>query len=274
MAKRKEDPPPAGSPAWMSTFSDLMNLLFCFFVLLYAMSSVDEEKFEQVVASFSKSFSIFDGGASSIGDGMLVSNGVSQLNELSEYINSTGAGDTTEPDDDKVYITGEEQVLEEMEEMQMQASEELAEKIAEAADDYDIAEDMSIEFNSQYVKLTLKGNLLFDSGDAVIKSDAYPVLEKLSVILEKYADNEIVIEGHTDNVPQSSGKYPSNNELSTARALAVFYYLTDHSTLNPAHISYSGRGEYIPIADNSTPEGRTLNRRVEIKIYHELSSNY
>lgn len=274
MAKRKEDPPPAGSPAWMSTFSDLMNLLLCFFVLLYAMSSVDEEKWEQVVASFSKSFSIFDGGASSIGDGMLVSNGVSQLNELSEYINSTGAGDISDPDNDQAYVSGEEKILEEMEAMEMQASEELAEKIAEAADDYDIAQDMTIEFNSQFVKLTLKGNLLFNSGDAVIKEEAYPVLNKLSTILEKYADCEIVIEGHTDNVPQSNGKYASNNELSSARALAVFYYLTDHSTLNPVNISHSGRGEYIPIADNSTPEGRALNRRVEIKIYHELSSNY
>ncbi len=274
MAKRKEDPPPAGSPAWMSTFSDLMNLLFCFFVLLYAMSSVDEEKWEQVAASFSKSFSIFDGGASSIGDGMLVSNGVSQLNELSEYINSTGAGDDTDPNNEEIYVSEESQVLEEMEQMELEASEQLAEKIEEAADEYDIADDMTIEFNSQYVKLTLKGNLLFDSGDAVLKQEAYPVLEKLSIILEKYADCEIMIEGHTDNVPQSSGRYPSNNELSAARALAVFYYLTDHSTLSPANISYSGRGEYIPIADNATPEGRALNRRVEIKIYHELSSNY
>lgn len=274
MAKRKEDPPPAGSPAWMSTFSDLMNLLLCFFVLLYAMSSVDEEKWEQVAASFSKSFSIFDGGASSIGDGMLVSNGVSQLNELSEYINSTGAGDDTDPNNEEIYVSEESQVLEEMEQMELEASEQLAEKIEEAADEYDIKDDMSIEFNSQYVKLTLKGNLLFDSGDAILKQDAYPVLEKLAIILEKYADCEIMIEGHTDNVPQSSGKYPSNNELSAARALAVFYYLMDHSTLSPTNISYSGRGEYIPIADNATPEGRALNRRVEIKIYHELSSNY
>lgn len=273
MAKKKEDPPPAGSPAWMATFSDLMNLLLCFFVLLYAMSSVDEQKFEQVVASFSKTFSIFSGGASSIGDGMLVSNGVSQLNELSEYINSTGAGETDEQSEN-VYLEAEAEVLDKMEEMELQASEQLAEKIEEAADEYDVKNDMTIEFNSQYVKLTLKGSLLFDSGQAKLKEEAYPVLEKLAIILQKYAESEIAIEGHTDNVPISTSKFASNNELSSARALAVFYYLMDHSNLDPAIVSYTGRGEYCPIADNSTPEGRAMNRRVEIKIYHELSSNY
>ena len=90
MAKKKQEDPPKGSPAWMATFSDLMNLLLCFFVLLFAMSTIDEVAQEQIVASFSQTFSVFDKGASAIGDGMLISNGTSQLSELDEYINSTG----------------------------------------------------------------------------------------------------------------------------------------------------------------------------------------
>ena len=90
MAKRKPDEPPKGAPAWQSTFADLMNLLLCFFVLLYSMSSVDAQKFELISASFNQTFSIFSAGATAIGDGVLISNGVSQLNELDEYINSTG----------------------------------------------------------------------------------------------------------------------------------------------------------------------------------------
>ena len=82
MAKKKEEEQAPGSPAWMATFSDLMNLLLCFFVLLFSMSTVDAKKFEEVAASFSQTFSIFTAGALSIGDGLLVSNGVSQLNEL------------------------------------------------------------------------------------------------------------------------------------------------------------------------------------------------
>ena len=80
MAKKNQEEAPKGSPAWMATFSDLMNLLLCFFVLLFSMSTVDEVKQEKVVASFNQMFSVFEAGASAIGDGMLISNGVSQLN--------------------------------------------------------------------------------------------------------------------------------------------------------------------------------------------------
>ena len=99
MAKRKEDEPPKGAPAWQSTFADLMNLLLCFFVLLFSMSKIEEDKWLAVVASFQNTISVFDGGAEAIGDGVLISNGVSQLNELSQYINSSGQPEEVyEPD--------------------------------------------------------------------------------------------------------------------------------------------------------------------------------
>ena len=78
MANRKPDEPKKGAPEWQTTFGDLMNLLLCFFVLLFAMSTIDEDKQEQIIASFNNMFSVFAGGASAIGDGMLISNGVSQ----------------------------------------------------------------------------------------------------------------------------------------------------------------------------------------------------
>ena len=79
MAKKRPEDPPAGSPAWMATFSDLMNLLLCFFVLLFSMSTVDADKLEQVVASMQSTISILPAGGSSIGDGELISAGVRQL---------------------------------------------------------------------------------------------------------------------------------------------------------------------------------------------------
>jgi len=97
MAK-KEPPPPKGSPAWMATFGDLMNLLLCFFVLLYAMSSVDAAKFDEIAASFSSAFGIFKGGEMSIGEGALIGDGISQLSQLSSYVTSMGVsqnGSTT-----------------------------------------------------------------------------------------------------------------------------------------------------------------------------------
>ena len=82
MARRREDTPPPGAPAWQTTFSDLMNLLLCFFVMLFSMSTVDEVKYNELVAAMNDTFSIFTAGSSAIGDGILMSNGVSQLNEL------------------------------------------------------------------------------------------------------------------------------------------------------------------------------------------------
>ena len=267
MAKKKQEEAPKGSPAWMATFSDLMNLLLCFFVLLFSMSSIDAAKFEQVVASFNETFSVFSGGAPAIGDGILISNGVSQLNELDEYINSTGKMDEGQVVDEDVAA-----VKEKMEEAQLEESETLAEQIQEAVDDKEMGSEIDIEFTSQYVQLTLKGALLFDSGSTLLKEEAKPVLDQVGLVLERYAAGTIEIEGHTDNVPMSGAKYSNNDELSSGRALSVFDYLLSVTDLDPANVKHAGRGEYVPIADNSTPEGRTRNRRVEIKIYNSLSS--
>ena len=132
-------------------------------------------------------------------------------------------------------------------------------------------QDVDIDFTSQYVQLTLKGSLLFDSGSVELKEECLPVLQQVGVILEKYATHTIEIEGHTDNVPMSGSKYSNNDELSSGRALSVFYYLVQNTNLNPANIQHAGRGEYVPVADNSTPEGRAKNRRVEINIYNSTS---
>ena len=267
MAKRKEDEVKPGAPAWQSTFADLMNLLLCFFVLLFSMSTVDAQKFEMIAASFNQTFSIFSAGATAIGDGILISNGVSQLNELDNYINSTGKMDTGETVSEDIASAQAE-----IEKAQMEESEELAEKIQEAIDEKNLDKDIDIEFTAQYVQLTLKGSLLFDSGSTQLKEAAMPVLDQVGVILERYAQSTIEIEGHTDNVPMSGAKYSNNDELSSGRALSVFNYLMQTTTLDPATVKHSGRGEYVPVADNSTPEGRTMNRRVEIKIYNSLSS--
>lgn len=278
MAKRKQETPPPGSPAWMATFSDLMNLLLCFFVLLFAMSNVDENKWEQVVASMSSAFSILDGGATAIGDGILVSNGVSQLNELSEYINSMGATADSDVDSEKVEkfeFSGEvedkeqyEALSDAMEDYNLKENEQLAEMIAEAVNESNMNDQIEVSFTAQYVLLSLKGALLFDSGKAQLRDASEMVMLKVGVLLEKYAQSTIEIEGHTDNIPISTSKFANNNELSSARALAVFDYLMENTSLDPVQIKHSGRGEYVPVADNSTEEGRAKNRRVEIKIYN------
>lgn len=299
MAKKKEEfKLPPGTPApWMSTFSDMMTLLMCFFVLLFSMSEVDAAKFEEVAKSFQSTISIFSAGSKAVGDGILVSNGVSQLNMLDEYINMSGKtaeADSVNPEDitkegassnddklkeaaDQLDLNQEEiaslkAAMDELEEEKMKLSEELAEKMEEALAESMMTDKVDVMFNADYVTLTLNGAFLFDSGRADIKQDAVPVLNKIGVLLVKYADSEIEIEGHTDSVPLNGGRYENNDVLSSYRALAVFDYLKENAALDPGVMKHSGRGEYIPITDNTTPEGRAKNRRVEIKIYNALSA--
>lgn len=272
MAKKREETPPPGSPAWMATFSDLMNLLLCFFVLLFSMSTMEESKWAELVASMNNTFSVFSGGATAIGDGILISNGVSQLNELDKYINSTGKlSDSSSPEDklEEYEKSGDVSVLEEaLEERKLEDNETLAELVSEAVAEARLADQIDVSFTSQYVELTMKGALLFDSGSADLKQDSLTVLERVGQILEQYAGGTIEVEGHTDNVPMHSARFDSNEELSSARALSVFYFLSENTSLDISRLKHAGMGERIPIADNSTPEGRSRNRRVEIKIYN------
>ncbi|MCR5776961.1 MAG: flagellar motor protein MotB [Lachnospiraceae bacterium] len=274
--KKKEEAGPPGSPAWMATFSDLMNLLLCFFVLLFSMSSVDAAKYEQVVNSFAETFSVFKGGGSSIGDGVMISNGISQLSNLSTFSNSMGKVQEGEEDNTEADQAGkaeEEQkdAKEELLEEQLEASEKLAEQIEEVLAESEYGREIDIDFTSQYVSLTMNGALLFDSGSATIKKDALPLVGQIGKILERYADNVVEVEGHTDNIPIHNSNFSDNDELSGARALSVFHFLVSNTSLDPAMVKHSGRGEYLPVADNSTAEGRAKNRRVEVKIYNELS---
>ena len=169
-----------------------------------------------------------------------------------------------EPDSQTLY--------EQMEKEGLQESEQMAEQIEEALAEMQMENDIDIDFTSQYVLLTMKGAILFDSGSAKLKTNIYPMLDNLGRILMTYSDSLIEIEGHTDNVPIHNSVFANNDELSDARALSVFQYFMETTNLDPASIKHSGRGEYVPVADNGTEEGRARNRRVEIKIYNTLSS--
>lgn len=270
MAKKKQAEAPKGSPAWMATFSDLMNLLLCFFVLLFSMSSVSEEKFNMVIASLQSKLSIFEGGGISIGEGEMVGGGIRQLEFLDSYYNEL-ANSKSEEDYDE---DGESTVKEQYEQEALAESEQMAENVQQAIDELGVSDEVEVEFNEEYVMLNLSGAILFESGDSKILTEAKAILDKIAVVLERYDQNIIEIEGHTDNVPVSAGsKYESNDVLSMYRALSVADYIRDITDLNPAYIKSSGRGEYVPVADNTTSEGRARNRRVIIKIYNSYSSN-
>jgi chemotaxis protein MotB len=149
----------------------------------------------------------------------------------------------------------------------------MAEQLEEAVEDAGLQEFVEIDFDAEYVQLSLSGAILFDSGKADILEDAYPIVDKICAILEGYSDNLIEVEGHTDNVPMTSNTFEDNDVLSMYRALTVANYIRSNTSIEASHIKSSGRGEYSPIADNSTAEGRARNRRVEIKIYNSFNSD-
>jgi chemotaxis protein MotB len=266
--KKKAEEQGAGSP-WLSTFADLMNLLLCFFVLLFASSTIDAEKYEQIVNSMSNTFYIFSGGGSAIlEDANLISNGISQLNDLDVYYNTMGKNEDSENED------LESDAMKEILEQKKEASQEMYDELADLADKNNVGDylELSIDPNFQFVKISLSGSILFDSGKADIKSGALPILSKVGDILRTYDKYQIQIEGHTDNVPIHNSSYSSNNWLSSARALNAATYLMTEKGLDPKTLSWTGRGEYDPIASNSSDEGRAKNRRIEIKIYNDIAN--
>ncbi len=282
MARRKKEEP-SGGAGWLATFGDLMNLLLCFFVLLFSMSSVDVDKFEALVQSLQHSFSILPEGGAAVGDGQMVSSGVSQLQFLDEYYKEitnsesedTENGETGENDlKENGTVEAEEELKEEYSEAALKESEEMEEQIEAMAEQSQITDQIELSASAQYVLITLNGALLFDSGQSEIRKDALPLVNKLAMMLERYNANLIDIEGHTDNVPIKNEQYESNDVLSAYRALAVKDYVLGISqALDASKIHATGCGEYNPVADNSTAEGRARNRRVEIKIYNSYNSN-
>lgn len=316
MARQKKEDPPKGSPAWMSTFSDLMNLLLCFFVLLFSMSTVDATKFEALIASLQSQYSILKGGGASVGEGKMVSAGINQLQKYDVYFNpkatSNGEGkaeaekkdivhsgadndgqndspeDINLPDnkleegDTQDNFAGkgqenqsdltEKEARELMEAEELQESERISDQVERLLKKNGIQDQVNVEFNGQYVTMTLNGAILFASGSSDLSESAYPLVDKIGKILKRFPKHTIEIEGHTDNVPVHNAKFADNNVLSMYRALSVADYLRSSTNLNPADIKSSGRGDYVPIADNATAQGRAQNRRVEIKIFNSYNS--
>ncbi len=164
-----------------------------------------------------------------------------------------------------------------------------AEKIAQLSAQLDelarsrklLEQKLSQEIGDKQIKLqmmekglviTVVGDLIFDSGKAKIRPEAFALLTKVSGILkDNMAQFNIGIEGHTDNVPIKQSGWKSNWELSTARALSVLHYLANDQGVSPERLSAIGYGEYRPVASNETVDGRKQNRRVEIVILPNIT---
>ncbi|MFH1854673.1 MAG: OmpA family protein [Candidatus Omnitrophota bacterium] len=127
--------------------------------------------------------------------------------------------------------------------------------------------DVRLEMAEKGLAIIFLAEVLFDSGKAEIKKEAFGILDKvITVLKENIGDRDIGIEGHTDNEPIKYSGWKSNWELSTARAISVLHYMVDDKGISPKRVSATGYGEYRPVTSNDNPEGRRQNRRVEIVV--------
>ncbi len=220
---------------WLITYADLITLLLGLFVVLYSMSQIDLNKYQQWISAFSQ---LFGGGGGILegGRGMLVA--------------------PTPPKGDLQASPGSSQTQLTQERLEIQLNAILSPGIE--------SKKIIITTSSEGLTIHLLERLLFESGSADLKPEAKVVLDTLADIL-KFLPNKIRIEGHADNRPIKSAKFPSNWHLSVERALNTAYYLINKG-VSPEKISVAGYAEYKPIAPNDTEENRSKNRRVDIVI--------
>ena len=171
LARKKREEAPSGRNApWMNTFADLMNLLLCFFVMLFAASEVDAEKFQEIAISMSNSIGIFDGGGKTFGEGPLISSGMSQLNNLDQYTTSMGKQAETEKEDEgENESQGKEETnlneaLEVMQGKMQEVSDDMFTTIEELTMEHNLADyvELSIDPEYRYIQLSMKGSILYD----------------------------------------------------------------------------------------------------------------
>jgi len=244
MAKDKCPECKCSVPEYMATYGDLVTLLMCFFVLLFAFSSIDAQKFEAVMQSFQGSAGILEGGKS-------LSEAPFVFDAMPE---DTSQNEQSTIEDDKFK--------------------ELQKKVEDYIEENNMQSEIDVELEAIGLIIRFKDNVLFDSGSAVIKLETYDILSFLSSLFnsEEFLEEEIRVEGHTDNIPIRTALYPTNWELSTHRASNVVKYFIESSSMDPKRLSASGYGEYHPIETNESSEGRAANRRVDLVVVRKIES--
>lgn len=253
---------------WMITYADLITLLLIFFVILFAMSSLDTDKYNIVTSSLSESFKsgspVLEGG-----------NGILDAGKITENKQGNAAGDanaiakpTAEPEDKTENEAPSARELAFREQETKLA--ELMGVITTYVKENNLGEQIFVADKPQGIEITLSDRFLFDAGKADLKSPALPALQQLSGLFKDIGAT-ISIEGHTDNTPVSAAsRYNDNWELSGARALSVLRFFIDSEGLNPDTFQYAGYADTRPTADNTTAAGKQKNRRVEIIVLRQL----
>ncbi len=249
MARKKEPEKAANHERWLVSYADFITLLFAVFVTLYAMSQTDKKKVEEVAASYRSAFGVTKGAASGKPQVMPRSD-MMPVPSMLPPIKNPEKPKTKNDGKLKVQATKKD-----FKEILISLEKFMSEKKA--------LDKVNVEITRRGLVVSLKEAGFFDSGSAVLKPAAHELLTKIAEALLPFG-NQISFEGHTDNIPMRSSSFPSNWELSSGRATSLAHYFIDQHNFTPEKLSVTGYGEYRPVADNSTEEGRKQNRRVDI----------
>lgn len=241
MARRRNHEEHENHERWLVSYADFITLLFAFFVVMYSISSINEGKYKILSDTLTGVF-----------------------NQPDRSIKPIPVGEerprTSEPDRSIVD--------EENDQVSADSLQSIASDVREAFGDLIDAHKLKVRGNELWIEIELNSSLLFSSGDALPNNAAFDLIEKIAKILAPY-ENPVHVEGFTDNLPIRTAQYPTNWELSSARAASIVRMLAMDG-VNPGRMASVGYGEFQPVADNATAEGRARNRRVVLVVSRNL----
>ena len=227
------------SNKWLTTFNDLATLLMVFFVLLFSMSVIDVKKIKQFQSSLQSGLGVLHAGQKA----------------------SVAVVDARGPQDSEADMDGRDRLNTEQKRSNVRKIEQSVEKMNRL-------DGVSATYEMRGITITMDENLLFRPGSARIRPASHQQLDRVAGLIRQ-TESPVRIEGHTDNIPIKTRRYPSNWELSVARAVQVLRFLIDNGSIEPRRLSAVGYGAARPIANNDTPDNRARNRRVEIVLVTE-----
>lgn len=248
MRRKKEKVNRRISESWLLPYADMLTLLVALFIVLFAISDINSQKYEQIANFFRSELAI--GGVGILDD-------------------NDGPEETppsSDPDEEEEEKQESEESEEDESSVELKQLQQMESDINGYIDENNLAEKLGTELTDEGLLITMQNEIFFDSGSAEVKADGEEVAKEVAKLLYTDPPHQVVVAGHADDRPISSAEYASNWELSVARAVNFMKILLENEDLDPTLFSAKGYGEYKPIVPNTSEENRAKNRRVEVLI--------
>lgn len=243
MSRRKKAKREVDTDSWINTYADTITLLLTFFVMLYAFSNVDAERFKSVAVALQS-----------------VLTGTSETETILNFGDAAG----------EIPVVGNPDQLNNHDIKPGENIEQTIEGLKGYIEENGMKDYIDIKEDSRGYIFEIKDKILFESAKADLRIESYPVLQVLVKYLETI-NNDIIVEGHTDNIPINNERYIDNYSLSADRANNVARYFINKCNISPTRVRPTGLGEYFPLVENNNAENRAKNRRVNVLIVTETS---